>query len=133
MTRLAPQQLIALAGFVLMASFSTAYAQNFDGKKINSVTVRYNGPRTVDEARIRGYMSTRAGQKYSAARLDDDVRSLYESGLVDDIRFFAESAGGGERCQNCAVFKLFSKTPKWPSAQIPSNNRDPLQIAPPNF
>ena len=95
MTRLAPQQLIVLAGFVLMASFSTAHAQNFEGEKINSVTVRYNGPRTVDEARIRGYMSTRAGQKYSAARLDDDVRSLYESGLVDDIRFFAESGGGG--------------------------------------
>ncbi len=40
-------------------------------------------------------MATRAGQKYSASRLDDDVRSLYESGLVDDIRWFAEAVGGG--------------------------------------
>ena len=92
----APQQLLMLAGFVLMAaSVTSSQAQNLEGKKINSVTVRYNGARTVDEARIRGFMSARAGQDYSAARLDNDVRSLYESGLVDDIRFFAEAAGAG--------------------------------------
>lgn len=92
----APQQLLMLAGFVLMASsVATSHAQSFEGEKINSVTVRYIGPSTVDEARIRGYMSTRAGQTYNAARLDDDVRSLYESGLVDDIRFLAEAAGAG--------------------------------------
>ncbi|MGB1874656.1 MAG: outer membrane protein assembly factor BamA [Akkermansiaceae bacterium] len=92
----APQQLLMLAGFILMASSTaTSHAQSYDGKAINSVTVRYIGPSTVDEARIRGYMSTRAGQTYNAARLDDDVRSLYESGLVDDVRFLAEPAGAG--------------------------------------
>jgi len=80
---------------MLLASAATANAQNFEGKKITSVGVRYNGPRTVDEARIRGNMAVRAGQLYSAARLDDDVRSLYASGLVDDVRFFAESVGSG--------------------------------------
>ncbi len=91
-----PKQLLMLAGFVLMlGSVSTAQAQDFEGKKISSVAIRYNGPRTVDEAKLRGFMETRAGQKYSAARLDDDVRSLYESGLVDDVRFFAQPTGGG--------------------------------------
>lgn len=80
---------------MLLASATTANAQNFEGKTIVSVSIRYNGPRTVDEARIRGNMSTRAGQKYSAARLDDDVRSLYKSGLVDDVRFFAEAVARG--------------------------------------
>jgi len=85
-----------LAGFVLMlGSVLTGNAQDFEGKKISSLGVRYNGPRTVDEAKLRGHMSTKAGQLYSAARLDDDVRSLYESGLVDDVRFFAEAVGGG--------------------------------------
>ncbi|MBT8043556.1 MAG: hypothetical protein KJO79_01290, partial [Verrucomicrobiae bacterium] len=91
-----PQHLLMLAGFVLMlGSVSNSHAQDFEGKKITSVTIRYNGPRTVDEARIRGFMATRAGQIYSAARLDEDVRTLYESGLVDDIRFFAEAVGSG--------------------------------------
>ncbi|BDS07041.1 outer membrane protein assembly factor BamA [Oceaniferula spumae] len=95
-TQRIPQSLIMLSGFVmLLASAATANAQNFEGKKIVSVGVRYNGPPTVDEARIRGNMAVRAGQNYSAARLDDDVRSLYASGLVDDVRFFAEAVGGG--------------------------------------
>jgi len=75
----------------------TAHAQSFEGKKIVSVGVRYVGARTVDEARIRGNMSIRVGMPYSAARLDDDVRSLYSSGLVDDVRFFAEGVGSGVR------------------------------------
>lgn len=96
MTRRLPQQLLMLAGFVLtIGSVATSHAQSFEGKKITSVSIRYVGARTVDEARLRGFMATRAGQTYSAARLDEDVRSLYESGLVDDIRFFAEAQGGG--------------------------------------
>ena len=92
------QRFLLLAGLVmLLAGSGTATAQSFEGKKITSVGVRYVGPRTVDEARIRGNMSTRAGLNYSAARLDDDVRSLYSSGLVDDVRFFAEAAGSGVR------------------------------------
>lgn len=98
MTDCIPQRLLMFTGLVLLiGSVTSSHAQDFEGKKIVSVGIRYNGPRTVDEARLRGFMSTRPGQTYSAARLDGDVRSLYESGLVDDIRFFAEGAGGGVR------------------------------------
>lgn len=91
-----PQKLLIFTGFIfILGSLTTGYAQDFEGKKITSVSIRYNGPRTVDEARLRGFMSTRSGQIYSPSRLDNDVRSLYESGLVDDIRFFAEGLGGG--------------------------------------
>ncbi|NWK55361.1 outer membrane protein assembly factor BamA [Verrucomicrobiaceae bacterium N1E253] len=91
-----PQYATALAGFILFLSGTvTSLAQDFEGKNISSVSIRYKGARTVDEARLRGHMSVKAGQKYSASRLDDDVRTLYESGLVDDIRFFAEEVGGG--------------------------------------
>ena len=82
---------------MLLTGAGNALAQNFEGKKVVSVGVRYVGARTVDEARIRGNMSTRAGTTYSASRLDDDVRSLYSSGLVDDVRFFAENVRGGVR------------------------------------
>lgn len=89
-----PQHVMMLAGFLLVLGFSaTAKAQDFEGKTIASVKVRYKGAPTVDEARLRGFMGVRAGQKYNAARLDEDVRSLYESGLVDDMRWFAEAAG----------------------------------------
>ena len=73
---------------MLLTGAGNALAQNFEGKKVVSVGVRYVGARTVDEARIRGNMTTRAGTTYSASRLDDDVRSLYSSGLVDDCLLY---------------------------------------------
>ncbi len=91
-----PQLVMTLAGFILFfGSTVTSNAQDFEGKTITAVGVRYQGAHTVDEARLRTHMSVKAGQKYSASRLDDDVRTLYESGLVDDIRFFAEEVDGG--------------------------------------
>lgn len=68
-------------------------AQDFEGKTISEVAIRYNGPKTVDEARLRNSMSTVAGQAYRTEKLDADIKSLYESGLVDDVRFLAEPVG----------------------------------------
>ncbi len=81
--------------FALMLGFSIANAQDFTDKKINSVQVRYKGAKTVDEARIRNLMSVKSGQKFSAEKLDDDIRSLVESGLVDDVKMSGEERGAG--------------------------------------
>ena len=70
-------------------------ALNFEGKKITQVEIRYLGKKSVDEAAIRNSMSTRAGQLYSIDRLDADIKSLYESGKVDDVRWLAEPSGEG--------------------------------------
>ena len=92
--------LAALTVTSMLAAVGDVQAQEFadlEGKNISSLVIRYKGAKTVDEARLRGNMATRAGQKYSAAVLDEDVRSLYESGLVDDIRFLAEPSGSSVR------------------------------------
>ena len=88
----------ALIAAVIIGSFSGQLkAQDFEGKNITAVDVRYRGGKTVDEARIRNLMSTKAGSAYSAERLDNDIKTLFESGLIDDVKFFAEPAGGGVR------------------------------------
>lgn len=69
--------------------------QNFDGKKVTSVVIQYRGTKTVNEARLRSHMATAPGKPYSKTMLDGDTRSLYNSGLVDDVQFFAENVGGG--------------------------------------
>ncbi|MGC6425464.1 MAG: outer membrane protein assembly factor BamA [Akkermansiaceae bacterium] len=69
--------------------------QSFDGKTINSVVIKYRGTQTVNEARLRSHMATAPGKLYSQTMLDGDTRSLYLSGLVDDVQFFAENVGGG--------------------------------------
>jgi len=72
-------------------------AQDFEGQTVSDVVIRYRGERTVDEARIRNLISTRAGSVYRAENLDNDIRSLYESGLVDDVRILAEPVGNRVR------------------------------------
>jgi outer membrane protein insertion porin family len=88
----------ALLAMVFAATFAgQLHAQDFEGKNITEVAVRYRGAKTVDEARIRNLMATKAGTQYRAERLDNDIKTLFESGLIDDVRFLAEPAGGGVR------------------------------------
>ncbi|MBC7980998.1 MAG: outer membrane protein assembly factor BamA [Armatimonadetes bacterium] len=83
---------------VFIAMFSARlHAQDFEGKNITELSIRYRGAKTVDEERLRNLMATKAGTEYRAERLDNDIKSLYESGLVDDVRFLAEPAGAGVR------------------------------------
>ena len=89
---------LALTAMVFAATFAGhLYAQDFEGKNITEVVIRYRGAKTVDEARIRNLMSTKAGTQYRAERLDNDIKTLFESGLIDDVRFLAEPVGAGVR------------------------------------
>ncbi len=80
----------------------TAQAQNFlleagqfDGKIVKEVQIRYRGTKTVNEDRLRTHMAVAAGKAFSQTVLDGDTRTLYSSGLVDDVQFFAEDVAGG--------------------------------------
>ncbi len=88
-------QFAAISSVAVAALVGSVHAQDFEGKKISSVEIKYSGTKTVDEARIRNLMSTKAGTTYRAESLDNDIKSLYSSGLVDDVRFLAEPAGDG--------------------------------------
>ena len=83
----------ALVSLALLSFGGTLHAQDFEGRNITNVDVRYIGSKTVDEARIRNLMLSKSGTAYRAENLDTDIRSLYESGLVDDVRFLAEPVG----------------------------------------
>ena len=89
---------ISLIVCLFITAFSgQIHAQDFEGKNISEVEVRYRGAETVDEARLRNLMSTKAGTKYRAERLDNDIKTLFESGHIDDVKFLAESVNGGVR------------------------------------
>jgi len=88
-------RIAALPIAIAALATSTVHAQDFEGKTISEVAIRYNGPKTVDEARLRNFMATTAGQPYQTEKIDRDIKSLYESGLVEDVRFLAEPTGTG--------------------------------------
>jgi len=90
-------QFAALTSLAVVALAGSLHAQDFEGKKISEVTIRYHGAKTVDETRLRNLMASKAGTLYRAESLDNDIKSLYESGLVDDVRFLAEPVGGSVR------------------------------------
>jgi outer membrane protein insertion porin family len=68
-------------------------AQDIEGKNVSEVEIRYTGTPNVDEARLRSRISTRAGEAYRSEKIDNDIKSLYESGLIDDVRVLAEPSG----------------------------------------
>ncbi|MEO7101198.1 MAG: outer membrane protein assembly factor BamA, partial [Luteolibacter sp.] len=87
-------QFAALTSLAIISLAGTLHAQDFEGKNISEVAIRYNGAKTVDEARLRNLMASKAGSTYRSESLDKDIKALYESGLVDDVRFLAEPTGG---------------------------------------
>jgi outer membrane protein insertion porin family len=86
-------QFAALTSLAIVSVAGTLHAQDFEGKTISEVAIRYKGAKTVDEARLRNLMASKSGSAYRAESLDNDIKSLYESGLVDDVRFLAEPVG----------------------------------------
>ncbi len=90
----AARQLFVAALFFLGFAASPAKAQgDIEGKKVAEVNIRFNGKPNVDEARLRNNISTRAGDTYQSEKIDNDIKNIYQSGLVDDVRVLAEPVG----------------------------------------
>ena len=85
--------LLGFGGLSAQENQEAAGPLNLEERIISAVKIRYQGAKTVDESRLRDYMSVRAGQKYNPEILDKDAASLYESGLVDDVSFLGDPVG----------------------------------------
>ena len=79
--------------FFLGLAATSVKAQDIEGKNVSEVAVKFVGPPTVDEARIRNFISIQSGQAYRSEKVDNDITSLYGSGLVSDVRVLAEPSG----------------------------------------
>lgn len=86
-------QFAALTTIAVLSVAGTLHGQDFEGKNISQVTIRYRGSKTVNEDLLRNTMTSKAGTPYRSENLDKDITALYESGLVDDVRFLAEPVG----------------------------------------
>ena len=74
-------------------------AQGVEGVTITSIDVRYVGPETVSKDRVLANMRTKIGQPYSETTVEDDIRALYDTGKIQNVRIFGEPAGNGVRVQ----------------------------------
>ncbi|MCW1925416.1 hypothetical protein OKA05_22840 [Luteolibacter arcticus] len=83
-------RLLLLVIFGLGSCAAPVRVEDVEGKAVSKVAIRYHGPRTVEEARLRTHIGTTAGSVYKSDRVDNDIKALYESGLVNDVRVLAK-------------------------------------------
>ena len=62
-------------------------------KTVRKIEVQYVGTATVNKDRILSRLSTKVGDPFSQAKVDEDIKKLYGSGDVENIRILAEPSG----------------------------------------
>jgi outer membrane protein insertion porin family len=82
----------SLASAVAVAPL--AQAQN-KAPNVVEIDVQYAGAATVAKERLLANMRTRVGQPYSEQTVEEDIRNLYATGNVVNVRIFGEPKGDG--------------------------------------
>lgn len=90
------RQAFAVLLATLCALLGSIAAQGQQGPPIiRSIDVEYTGPATVSKERILAQLRTTVGQPYSDAIVEQDIRQLYSTGTVRNVRIFGQPEGDG--------------------------------------
>ena len=65
------------------------------GPLVRNIDIQYVGAQTVSKEKILANMRTRVGRPYSQQATEEDVRNLYATGNVSNVRIFGEPQGDG--------------------------------------
>ncbi len=89
-----PKSLLGLLALFLSQFAATAQdAPNMP--LVRSIEVQFVGPQTVSKEKILANMRTRVGRPYSPRVTEEDVRNLYSTGNLTNVRMFGEPQGDG--------------------------------------
>jgi outer membrane protein insertion porin family len=83
---------LALAGALLGAT--PLFGQN-GPPIVQSIDVEYSGPATVSKDRILAQLRTKVGEPYSDQVVEADIRQLYTTGSIRNVRIYAQPEGEG--------------------------------------
>lgn len=93
-----PARSILLALVLPFLGSAAAFGQTPDPQgppMIRSIDIQYVGPQTISRERVVAQIRTKAGQAYSESLAEQDIRALYATGGVQNVRIFAEPEGDG--------------------------------------
>lgn len=62
---------------------------------VKEIDVQYAGPATITKEKVLANMRTRIGKPYDDKVVEEDIRNLYGTGSVTNVRMFGEAAGEG--------------------------------------
>jgi len=64
---------------------------------VHSIDVQYTGPVTISRERVMAQMRTKVGRPYSELVAEDDIRTIYATGHVENVRVFGQPQADGVR------------------------------------
>ncbi len=87
----------ALLAIVLMFAASRpvlAQAPEQQGPpRITTMEVQYVGPQTISKEKVLAQIRSRPGQPYSESLVEQDIKNLYKTGQVQNVRIFGQGDG----------------------------------------
>ncbi len=93
--RIVPSVLCMAAVAPLLSGAALAQQAPVKAPNVVEIEVQYAGPATVAKERLLANMRTRVGQPYSEQVVEEDIRNLYATGNVVNVRIFGEAKGDG--------------------------------------
>ncbi len=91
-----PNLYLALSFLLLIGISSCAEQRDHSAAKVKtiaSLSFRHTTPKLVQDKKLSLLISSLPGTVYSEEKINDDIKSLWESGLVDDVKFSAKPNG----------------------------------------
>jgi outer membrane protein insertion porin family len=76
---------------------STGMAPEPSGALVREITIEYAGPRSVAKSVVTSNMRTAVGRPYNKAVVEQDLRTLYGTGLFTNLRIYDEPVADGVR------------------------------------
>jgi outer membrane protein insertion porin family len=86
---------LLLAVAALLQPFAAMRAQPVGGPIVKSIDIQYAGPAAISKEKILANMRTQVGRPYDDKVVEEDIRNLYATGNVTNVRIFGEPATDG--------------------------------------
>lgn len=79
----------------VLLAFAPVHSQVGPGPIVKDIAVEYVGPPAITKERVLDNLATKVGEPYSERAAEADIRALYATGGVANVRIFAEPMGDG--------------------------------------
>jgi len=86
---------LAAAAITCISTAPFAWGQEMQAPVVKSIDVQFAGPATVSKERILNNMRTKVGRPYSVGIAEEDVRNLYQTAKVFNVRIFGDPQPDG--------------------------------------
>ena len=91
--------MISLIRFNFIAAFTALFLfiglASSPAEKITDISIQYMGAESVDQSAIMAQIRTKAGSELDPQIVEEDIKNLYSSGLVESVRVLTEPKGNG--------------------------------------